>query len=391
MARCAALVLAGGSGSRFGGDMPKQYQYLGDRVVLRHAVDAFLSHALIDEVGVVLRTEDQPRYEAAFGDLPLLPPVEGGPTRQDSTRLGLESLREIAPDTVLIHDGARPFPDQNLISRTLGALEKYPGAIPALPVSDTVKRARGKRGGKDNIIVETVDRSGLWRAQTPQAFRYKEIRSAHEKAQGQELTDDAMIAEKFGLTVALVMGSEDNIKITTQEDMTRAERIMGHQQVITRIGTGYDVHAFCPGDHVILGGVKIAHDFGLAGHSDADAALHALTDALLGSLGDGDIGTHFPPTDERWRNAASSAFLEHAASRVRDRGGMISNVDVTIICERPKITPHRASMRTAIAAMLDIDEAAVSVKATTTEGLGFTGQGEGIAAQAVAAIRLPVI
>jgi 2-C-methyl-D-erythritol 4-phosphate cytidylyltransferase/2-C-methyl-D-erythritol 2,4-cyclodiphosphate synthase len=291
----------------------------------------------------------------------------------------------------LIHDGARPFPDQALISRTLAGLEKFPGIVPALPISDTVKRTRGKDGGQDNIIVGTVDRGGLWRAQTPQAFRYKDIRSAHETAQGQEMTDDAMIAAKSGLSVALVMGNEDNIKITTREDMTRAERIMGLHQAVTRIGTGFDVHAFCPGDHVILGGVKIAHGFGLEGHSDADAALHALTDALLGAIGDGDIGTHFPPTDARWRDAASSAFLKHAASLVRGRGGNITNVDVTIICERPKITPHRAAMLTEIAAMLDIGEEAVSVKATTTEGLGFTGRREGIAAQAVAAIRMPTI
>ena len=391
MVRCAALVLAGGSGSRFGGETPKQYLCLGGRVVLRHTVDAFLAHPLIDEIRVVLRPDDQPRYVAAFADLALLPPVEGGQTRQESTRLGLESLRDLDPDIVLIHDGARPFPDQALVSRTLEALEKYPGAVPALPVSDTIKRAQAKDGGKDNVIVGTVDRGGLWRAQTPQAFRYKDIRSAHEKAQGQEMTDDAMIAEKFGLSVALVMGNEDNIKITTQEDMTRAERIMGYSQAVTRIGTGFDVHVFCPGDHVMLGGVKIAHDFGLEGHSDADAALHALTDALLGAIGDGDIGTHFPPTDAQWRDADSSAFLRHAASLVRHRDGDIANVDVTIICERPKITPHRAAMRTKIAAMLEIDEAAVSVKATTTEGLGFTGRREGIAAQAVAAVRVPSI
>ena len=390
MARCAALVLAGGSGSRFGGEVPKQYQNLGDRAVLRHAVDAFLSHRLVDHVRVVLRPDDRPHYGAAFGDLTLLPPVEGGRTRQDSTRLGLESLRALDPDMVLIHDGARPFPGQALISRTLEALEKFPGAIPALPMSDTVKRVQVKEGGKDNIIAGAVDRRGLWRAQTPQAFRYKDILSAHEKAQGRELTDDAMIAAESGLSVALVMGNEDNIKITTQEDMTRAERILGYGQAVTRVGTGFDVHAFCPGDHVMLGGVKIAHDFGLAGHSDADAALHALTDALLGAIGEGDIGTHFPPTDEQWRGAASSAFLSHAASLVRDRGGEISNVDVTLICEGPKITPHRAAMRTAIAAVLEIDEAAVSIKATTTEGLGFTGRREGIAAQAVAAIRLPM-
>ncbi|MDA1324367.1 MAG: bifunctional 2-C-methyl-D-erythritol 4-phosphate cytidylyltransferase/2-C-methyl-D-erythritol 2,4-cyclodiphosphate synthase [Proteobacteria bacterium] len=387
MARCAALVLAGGSGSRFGGEIPKQYQCLGDRAVLRHAVESFLSHKMVDDVRVILRPEDRPRYDSAMGDLAILPPVEGGATRQESTRRGLESLREINPDTVLIHDGARPFADQALISRTLAALENFSGVIPALPISDTVKRAEGK----DNIIVATVDRGGLWRAQTPQAFRYSDIRLAHEKAQGKEMTDDAMIAENHGLSVALVMGNEDNIKITTREDMKRAERILGSHQTITRIGTGFDVHGFCPGDHVVLGGVKIAHDFGLEGHSDADVALHALTDALLGAIGDGDIGAHFPPTDPQWRGAASSAFLRHAAALVRGRGGEISNVDVTVICERPKITPHRAAMRAEIAAMLDIDESAVSVKATTTEGLGFTGRREGIAAQAVAAIRLPMI
>ena len=204
------------------------------------------------------------------------------------------------------------------------------------------------------------------------------------------MTDDAMIAETAGLPVVLVMGSEDNLKITTPEDMGRAERIMGFRQYITRIGTGFDVHGFCPGDHVFLGGVRIPHEFGLEGHSDADAALHAMTDALLGAIGDGDIGTHFPPTDEKWRGAASSAFARYAAALVRERGGAICNVDITIICERPKITPHRDAMRKKIASMLDIDETAVSVKATTTEGLGFTGRREGIAAQAVASVRLPM-
>lgn len=390
MVRCAALVLAGGSGSRFGGETPKQYQMLGTRSILRHAVDAFLSHGQVDDVRVVLRPDDRPLYDAACGELALLPPVHGGDTRQDSTRLGLESLGELDPDTVLIHDGARPFPDHALISRTLAALEKFPGAIPALPISDTVKRAAAKKDGTDITIAETVNRSGLWRAQTPQAFRYRDIRTAHEKARGQEMTDDAMIAAESGLTVALVMGNEDNIKITTPQDMTRAERLLDQRPTITRIGTGFDVHAFCPGDHVVLGGVKIAHEFGLEGHSDADAALHALTDAILGAIGDGDIGSHFPPSDPQWRNAASAAFLRHAAALVRKRDGDFANVDVTIICERPKITPHRAAMRSGIAAILEIDEGAVSVKATTTEGLGFTGRREGIAAQAVAAVRLPV-
>ena len=386
MARCAALVLAGGSGNRFGGEIPKQYHSLGNRPVLHHAVKAFLSHPQVDDVRVVLRPDDRSYYDSAMVGLDLLPPVDGGSTRQESTRLGLESLHEQNPDIVLIHDGARPFSDQVLISRTMAALDKFPGVIPALPISDTVKRSEGK----DNKIIGTVDRSDLWRAQTPQAFRYSDIRSAHELARGKEMTDDAMIAENYGLSVALVMGNEDNIKITTQDDMERAERIISHRPTVTRIGTGFDVHQFCPGDHVILGGVKIAHDQGLEGHSDADAALHALTDALLGAIGAGDIGTHFPPSDERWRGVDSSAFLAHAASLIRGRGGKISNVDLTIICERPKITPYHPTMRSRIAAILDIDEAAVSVKATTTEGLGFTGRREGIAAQAVAAILVPM-
>lgn len=381
----AALLLAGGSGSRFGGEVPKQYQMLGGKSVLRRAADEFLGHPAIDHVRVVLRDEDLPLYRSAFANAAVLPPVAGGPTRQESARLGLESLRELSPDGVLIHDGARPFPDAALIDRAIAALDRCPAAIPALPVVDTLKR-----GDADGALISaTVDRSGLWRAQTPQAFRYREIVEAHDRARGQELTDDAMIAEAAGLPVALVMGSEDNIKITTRDDMTRAARFIEASVGITRIGSGFDVHAFCPGDHVMLGGIRIPHEFGLEGHSDADAALHALTDALLGAIGDGDIGSHFPPTDPKWRGADSAAFLRHAASLVADRGGLIANVDVTIICERPKIGPHRDAIRGRIADILSLDIGAVSVKATTTEGLGFTGRREGIAAQAVAAIRVP--
>jgi 2-C-methyl-D-erythritol 4-phosphate cytidylyltransferase/2-C-methyl-D-erythritol 2,4-cyclodiphosphate synthase len=382
----AALVLAGGSGSRFGGEVPKQYGMLGGKAVLRRAADAFLCHPAIDHVRVVLRPDDLPLYRAAFADADMLPPAAGGPTRQESTRLGLESLRALAPDGVLIHDGARPFPDAALIDRVLAALDRCPGAIPALPVVDTLKRGDGDGA----LVAGTVDRQGLWRAQTPQAFRFQDILAAHGQARDREMTDDAMIAEQAGLPVALVMGSEDNIKITTREDMARAARRLEGSVGITRIGSGFDVHAFCPGDHVMLGGVRIPHDFGLEGHSDADAALHALTDALLGAIGDGDIGAHFPPTDPRWRGADSAAFLRHAAALVASRGGTIANVDVTIVCERPKIGPHRDAIRQRMAAILDLDVTAVSVKATTTEGLGFTGRREGIAAQAVAAVRMPV-
>lgn len=385
MTGCAALVLAGGSGSRFGGEIPKQYQMLGDRIVLRHAVDAFLAHPSVDQVRVVLRPEDRPLYDDAFTDIPILSPTIGGATRQESTCLGLESLRELAPDHVLIHDGARPFPDSGIIDRTLGALKGHPGAIPALPVNDTLKRA----SADGETISDTVDRSGLWRAQTPQGFRFQDILAAHDKARGNEMTDDAMIAEKAGLPVALVTGSEDNIKITTPEDMDRVTLLLSGRQAVSRIGFGFDVHAFCAGDHVMLCGVRIPHDHALEGHSDADAGLHALTDALLGAIGDGDIGAHFPPSDPKWRDADSADFLKHAGKLIADRNGAIANVDVTLICESPKIGPHRDNMRQRIADILSIHVSAVSVKATTTEGLGFTGRREGIAAQAVASVMLP--
>lgn len=385
MTSCAALVLSGGSGSRFGGEIPKQYQRLGDRIVLRHAVDAFVTHPSVDHVRVVLRPEDRPLYDDAFSDLSILPPTIGGATRQESTCLGLESLRDLAPDHVLIHDGARPFPGAAIIDRTLTALASSPGAIPALPVSDTLKRAATDGA----TIASTVDRTGLWRAQTPQAFRFDDILAAHDQARGKEMTDDAMIAEKAGLSVALVMGSEGNVKITTPEDMDRVAQLLEGQSMISRTGFGYDVHAFCAGDHVMLCGVRIQHDKGLEGHSDADAGLHALTDALLGAIGDGDIGMHFPPSDPKWRDADSADFLHHAGTLIAARNGVIANVDVTLICESPKIGPHRDTMRRRIADILTVDLSCVSVKATTTEGLGFTGRGEGIAAQAVASVMMP--
>lgn len=384
MAGCAALILAGGSGSRFGSERPKQYLPLAGIAVLRRAANAFVDHSAVDHVRVVLRSDDRDLYDAMFADAPLMPPVDGGATRQESARRGLESLRDLQPDKVLIHDGARPFADEALIGRVIDALDRYPAVVPALPVNDTIKHA-----AEDGATISsTMDRSSLRRAQTPQGFRFSEILVAHKAAEGAELTDDSMVAERAGLPVALVMGSESNLKITTQEDMAQAERVLGGG-LITRIGTGFDVHRFGPGDHVILGGITIAHDFGLEGHSDADAALHAITDALLGAIGNGDIGSHFPPSDEQWRGADSAAFLRHAAALVTARGGMIDNVDVTLICEAPKIGPHREVMRGRIAEILGISLSGVSVKATTTEGLGFTGRREGIAAQAVAAIRLP--
>ena len=384
MAGCAALVLAGGSGSRFGGAVPKQYLELAGRGVLRRAAEAFISHPRIDLVRMVIRTSDRVLYDEMFDGLNVLAPVEGGVARQDSVRLGLVSLAEAAPDRVLIHDGARPFVDPLVIDRVLDALEGTPAAVPVLGVNDTIKRG----DGTSQHVVGTVDRTGLWRAQTPQGFRYSEILAAHRAVEGEALTDDAAIAEHAGLAVAMVEGSEDNIKITSSEDLQRAERLFAGRPSESRTGIGFDVHRFTPGDQVMLCGVAIPHDQGLEGHSDADVGLHALTDAILGAIGAGDIGTHFPPSDAKWRDAPSDIFLAHAGSLVTEGGGEISNLDVTLITEAPKIGPHREAMRQRIGKILAIPTAAVSVKATTTEGLGFTGRGEGIAAQAVATVRL---
>jgi len=385
MTGCIALILSGGSGNRFGAQMPKQYLQLGDRAVIRHAVDAFLRHPGIEAVRIVRRPQDTPLYEAAFRGVAVLDPVDGGATRQESVLRGLESLKNIAPSSVLIHDGARPFPDAALISRTLDALNNYPAVIPALPVFDTIKQVEPNA----KTIEKTLDRQKLWRAQTPQAFSYKPILAAHRDSAGKELTDDAMVAEQAGIKVAIVDGNEENIKITTQEDMQQAKKMLNLGTTITRVGTGFDVHQFGPGDHAVLCGIKVPHDYGLEGHSDADAPMHALTDAVLGAIAAGDIGSHFPPSDEKWRGAASSKFLKHAAALVADLNGTIQNVDVTIICESPKVGPYRDAMRQKLAEILEIPISVVSVKATTTEKLGFTGRSEGLAAQAIASITLP--
>ena len=377
----AALIVAAGRGYRLGGALPKQYLPLAGRPVLRHSLETFIRHPAIDAVRVVIHRDDLELYEQAARGLDLLPPVEGGATRQDSVRLGLESLGEVKPARVLIHDAARPFADAGLIQRMVDALAATPGAIPALPVADTIKR------GVEGLIVETVDRHALWRAQTPQAFRYTEILAAHRAAAGRDLTDDAAVAEAAGLAVGLVQGAEENFKVTTEADLSRAERLLAPAADI-RCGNGYDVHRFGPGSQVMLCGIAVPHDQGLEGHSDADVGLHALTDAILGAIGAGDIGQHFPPSDPRWRGADSSRFLAHAASLLAERGGRLLSLDVTLICERPKVGPHRAAMVARIAEILGLEPSRVSVKATTTEGLGFTGRREGIAAQATATVAL---
>ncbi len=384
MGGCVALILAGGSGTRVGADIPKQYLDLAGRPVLRHAAEAFLRHEAVDAVRVVIGPDDRSLFDRAVGGLDVGAPVVGGATRQDSGRLGLESLGGLSPDRVLIHDAARPFVDAATIDRVLDALTRHPAALPGVPVSDTLKRA----AGEPLLVGETVDRRGLWRAQTPQGFRYADILAAHRTAAGGNFTDDAAVAQHAGLEIAMVMGSENNFKITTREDLERAERMAGGTMDF-RTGSGFDVHAFGEGTHVTLCGVDIPHDRGLEGHSDADVAMHALTDAILGAIADGDIGAHFSPSEPKWKGAPSRLFLEHAAGLVAGRGGAISNVDVTIVCEAPKVGPHREAMRASLAAILGIEVSRVAVKATTTERLGFTGRREGIAAQATATVRLP--
>jgi 2-C-methyl-D-erythritol 4-phosphate cytidylyltransferase/2-C-methyl-D-erythritol 2,4-cyclodiphosphate synthase len=341
-------------------------------------------HPRIAHVLVAIRPEDRDLFERSVAGLGVLTPVAGGPTRQESVRLGLEALSIYRPDRVLIHDAARPFPDAALIDRVLDGLQQAEAAIPCLPVRDTVKRA------EDGVIRATLDRSGLWRAQTPQGFHFEAILAAHRALAGQELTDDSAIAEAVGMTPLLVEGSEANLKVTTSEDLVAAERLIAAAPADIRVGQGLDAHAFGPGDHVMICGVKIPHSSGLVGHSDADVGLHALTDAVLGAIGGGDIGMHFPPGDPEWRGASSDRFLRHAADLALACGGSITAVDVTIVCERPKIGPHRAAMVERIAEILGVSSDRVSVKATTTDRLGFTGRGEGVAAQAVATLRLPL-
>jgi len=382
MAKTVALVVAAGRGRRFGGDIPKQYQLLNGRPVLRHSLARLAADPAIAAVRVVIHPDDRELYDQAARGLALLEPVHGGETRQDSVRLGLESLASLSPDKVLIHDGARPFLDEALVARVIGALDGNDGAIPAIAVADTLKK------GGDGLVETTVDRAGLWRAQTPQGFRFGPILGAHMAVAGNELTDDSAVAEHAGLRVALVAGAEGNVKITTSEDLSRAQAVFSGPGY-TAVGNGFDVHRFAPGTGVWLCGVLVPHDFALEGHSDADVALHALTDAILGAVGAGDIGAHFPPTDQRWKGASSDRFLAHARSLVDGLGGHVVQVDVTVICERPKVGPHRPAMRQKLAEILGIPLSRVSVKATTTEGLGFTGRREGIAAQATATVWMP--
>ncbi|WP_129792426.1 bifunctional 2-C-methyl-D-erythritol 4-phosphate cytidylyltransferase/2-C-methyl-D-erythritol 2,4-cyclodiphosphate synthase [Sphingosinicella sp. CPCC 101087] len=380
--RIVALVVAAGSGSRVGGGvLPKQYRRLAGKAVLAHAV-AHLRHPRIDEIKVVIGTGHEAFYREAIGALALPHPVIGGETRRLSVRNGLAAVAaEGGASQVLIHDAARPFLPPPVIDRLLGALESHGGAVPVLPVVDTLAAADGRLG-------HSVPREGLVRVQTPQAFRFAEIFEAHESWNGPEPTDDAQMARAAGSAVATVDGDSMLEKLTYESDFVRAEARLG-ARMTSRTGLGFDVHAFGPGDGVWLGGVHVPHDRGLIGHSDADVLLHALTDALLGAIGAGDIGDHFPPSDPQWRGAPSALFLERARDLVERAGGRIDHVDGTIVSEAPRVGPYREAMRRRIADLLRLPLGSVSVKATTTERLGFTGRGEGMAAQAVATISLP--
>lgn len=379
-----ALIVAAGRGSRAGPGAPKQYRDLAGEPVLRHTLRAFSSHPRVDSVLAVIHAEDRAAFDNAATDLPgLLPPVTGGDTRQASVLFGLEALEGRAPDAVLIHDGARPFVSDRLIDDTIEALETHRGAMPGLPVADTLRHSHNGFAG------DAVSREGLWRAQTPQAFRYPSILAAHRDARrsgNTSYTDDVAVAAAAGIDVSVVPGDEDNFKITSAEDLMRATRMLAGASEY-RTGQGFDVHRFGPGDHVMLCGVKVPHSHGLLGHSDADAGLHAITDAILGAIAQGDIGRHFPPSDPQWKGASSDVFLAHAAKLATEAGAEVTHVDLTLICEKPKIGPHAGAMRERISDILRIGPERVSVKATTTEGLGFTGRGEGIAAQAVATLR----
>lgn len=390
----AALIVAAGRGARAAseGGRPKQYCRIGGVPMIARAIGAFATHSSVSEILVVIHPDDAALYEAVSRPFAgrLRKAVPGGATRQDSVRAGLEALEAQAPSSVLIHDAARPFVDEDLITRVIAGLDAHSGALPCLPVTDTLKR------GSQGRVTGTVDRDQLWRAQTPQGFRYDAILAAHRAAAREPdraFTDDAGVAEWFGLDVALVEGSEENRKLTTAEDLRVADELLGPKfaraPATIRVASGYDVHAFGPGDSVVLCGVSIPHPKKLIGHSDADVGLHALTDALLGAIADGDIGVHFPPSDARWRGAASELFLKHAAAKVRERGGEIVHVDITLLCEAPRIGPYREAMRARIAGMLGLAVTEVSIKATTNEGLGFIGRGEGIAAMATATVSLP--
>jgi 2-C-methyl-D-erythritol 4-phosphate cytidylyltransferase/2-C-methyl-D-erythritol 2,4-cyclodiphosphate synthase len=379
--KIVALLVAAGSGSRAGGGIPKQYRRLGGKPVLAHAVDYLLA-AGVDAVRVVIGPGQEALYAEAVGKRPLPHPVPGGAERQQSVLNGLEAIAASGgAEFVLIHDAARPFLPREVVGRLVEALAGAPGAVPVLPVVDTLARADGALG-------DVAPREGLVRVQTPQAFRFQAILAAHRSWRGAPATDDAQVARAAGYDVIIVEGDLVLEKLTYEADFERAGQRLA-ERLVSRTAMGFDVHAFAPGEKLWLGGLLIPHDRGLKGHSDADVVLHAVTDALLGTIGAGDIGMHFPPSDPQWRGAASSRFVEHALGLIEARGGTVDHIDVTVICEAPKIGPHRDAIRASVAGLLRVPASRISIKATTTEQLGFTGRGEGMAAQAIATVRLP--
>lgn len=380
------VIVAGGTGTRFGADLPKQYLPIAGRAVIHHTVRSFLSAGVPPQaIQIVVGAGMEDQLAAALIGLPdLLPPVTGGADRQASVLAGLEALTDTMPDLVMIHDAARPFVPSHVINQLIAAMKDHCAAIAALPVVDALQMAT------NGTIRHAVERENLWRAQTPQIFHYGDILDAHRTYIGKGLADDAAVAMAAGHEVKIVVGDDMTFKITHADDLPKAEAVLFLQTPDVRTGQGYDVHRFGVGDHVWLGGVRIEHTQSLIGHSDADVAQHALTDAILGALGNGDIGTHFPPSDDKWKGASSDLFLRHACNLVAARGGVITHLDLTLICEAPKIGPHREAMLTRLSEITGVVATRISVKATTTEKLGFTGRGEGIAAQALATIRLPI-
>ncbi|KMO42199.1 2-C-methyl-D-erythritol 4-phosphate cytidylyltransferase [Methylobacterium tarhaniae] len=400
----AAVVVAAGRGIRVGGDTPKQYRRVGGQAVLTRTLAALAAHPGVTRIQVVIAPDAVAFYDECLDDLPLAVqaklarPTEGGATRQASVRAGLAALaREGAPDLVLVHDAARPFVDAGLIDRAIAAAQAHGAAVPGVPVSDTIKVVE-----PDGRVRATPARESLRAVQTPQAFRFRILHEAHGRAAAEGLdgfTDDGALAEWAGLPVAVFPGDLRNRKITQAADLVEADRAFSpgtgpaaqdaSMTLLTRLGTGFDVHAFTEGDHVWLGGVRIPSDRGVLAHSDGDVVLHALTDAILGALADGDIGVHFPPSDPRWRGASSDQFLADAVRRVAERGGVIDHLDITVLAEAPRIGAHREAIRTRIAEIAGVPLSAVSIKATTSEKLGFVGRSEGLAAQAAATVRLP--
>jgi len=391
--KVALVVVAAGRGARLGAERPKQYLLCAGKPLLAHTLEALTSAWPFSAVIVAIRGEDRGLYDETLTQLTrdataaLGPPAIGGATRQQSVRAGLEAVASAAPDIVLIHDAARPFPARELVARAVRAAETHGAAAPGTRLSDTVKQVDG-----EGRVLATPPRAVLRAVQTPQAFRFSLILEAHRRAAAEgvaELTDDVAVAEWAGRPAYVFEGDPGNGKVTTMQDLRAAEARLAGAASETRVGQGFDVHAFAPGDCLWLCGVRILHDHALSGHSDADVALHALADAIYGALADGDIGAHFPPSDPKWKGAPSHIFLADAAERVRARGGSIVHLDATLICEAPKIGPHREAMRARVAEIAGLDIGRIAVKATTTEGLGFTGRGEGIACLATATVRLP--